>query len=279
MNNIIIKEQSEEITITTDNIQTDNYLQVECINTDLTYSILYDDYITGETLTELNKDLFQFSYTLPDYDCIIIFRINQEITYCGVGNNTLKNIFFYISTDNFINNTIPSYVSITPIGEFIESGEFTQLNNDIYYYIINSDNDYCIIEVDNIIYNLTPIEVLNISTDGYMSGEYIIQPNRFQMIAIPRANSTIQYFIDLVQDSIAKDNTFDDLSLNQIIKLTKAYPSNPESFNRYQVYVPEVSNDAAKFNLMQEDNDKMEIVPFFIETGDFQNDFIIKWEN
>ena len=236
-------------------------LKIETLSKDFEYTLLYEEEVE---LTKVNNSkLYTIKYTLPDYDCICIIHINEEIIFCSIN---FQNIFIYISDEDEI-----KYKSITPFGDIIEEDNLNKINN-IHYIIPNIE--YMIIEIDDNIYNIVPPKV---STSD-IKGEYLIQPKRFQMIAIPR-NDTIQYFLNLVKNKMADDSSFDGMDIRDVIQLIKAYPSNPDSYNKYQVYVPLVSADSAKFNLMQIDNDVVEIVPFFIKTGVFDKDILIKWNS
>jgi len=284
--------KEENISIFTNNKLIKNLVRVETIefNNDLEYKLFYDN--TDIDIEEISDDLIKTNITLPDYDCFCIVSFNgtKIPLSIAIDRSYLKNIFFYIKNFSLDNSNI-NYNLINPLGDILSSDHLIKLDgtdnstinaSDIYYVNMNQylkDNKYCIMEIENKYYNLTPLDDITKNNSLKMKGEYIIQPDRFQMIAIPKMDVNIDYFLNLVQNEMSKDNTFDGWTIRDVLPVIKAYPSNLNSFNKYQVYVPTASSNSAKFNLIQQDNDVYEIVPFFIKTGKFKNNIKIKWES
>lgn len=213
------------------------------------------------------KEIVSVNITLPNENCVLLYILNGEPNFIQVGTPS-NNIYYY---SNCTETRTVSYKSYSPIDELIGSGNMTYLGLGVYYYNIGL-TDYCILNIqDNV---STGIEYdsayyFNLSNNitNNNTGTITLQPNRFQMVAIPNKTKDIGYFIDLVNAKLLSLGS--SLTANNVIQLTKAYPSNASIYDKYQVYVPGVSGDSSKFSLMIQDGSIYEINPFFVKTGSF----------
>jgi len=109
---------------------------------------------------------------------------------------------------------------------------------------------------------------------GSCSGTIILQPNQFQNIAIPVEGVKVkEYFLDKVADIIGAE-------ASTVIELVKAYGSNDVNSNKYQIYVPELTNplSGTNFELVQTDGTAKEITAFRVKTKDFTGTIEVPWD-
>lgn len=106
---------------------------------------------------------------------------------------------------------------------------------------------------------------------GY-SGKVILQPNRWQIVAIPTKNKKISDVVDIIKTKTNK-------SINEVIEVINAYPSNNISDNEFLSFVPGFTNINSKnnFNLIESDSDSNEITAFWIKTLNFENNIVIEY--
>jgi len=112
------------------------------------------------------------------------------------------------------------------------------------------------------------ITFANCSLDGISgTGKVLIQPNRWQMVAVPVNKKVKDYFCDRL-GNIANQAPED------LIELVKSFPSSDESHGKYLIYVPGLTNpdSSGNFNLMTPDNNIKEINAFLLKTKDFGTD-------
>lgn len=111
--------------------------------------------------------------------------------------------------------------------------------------------------------------------DGLGSGTIVLQPNRFQMIAIPVAGVKVkEYFLDKIAEIVGDD-------ASTVIELVKAYPSSDASEKKYQVFIPDLTNpdSSTNFELMQTDGDITEITAFYVKTKEFDGTIEYTWDS
>lgn len=214
------------------------------------------------------KEIVSANITAPNEDCILLCVFNGIPNFIQIGQGVPHNIYYY---SNCLEDRIVNYKSYSPIDELIGQGNLTHLGLGIYYYNI-SLTDYCILEIiDNISTGIEydSITYFNLSNNisNNNTGSITLQPNRFQMVAIPNKEKDIGYFIELVNAKLLSLGS--SLTANNVIQLTKAYPSNASIYDKYQVYVPGTSGESSKFKLMIQDGSVYEINPFFVKTGSF----------
>jgi len=103
---------------------------------------------------------------------------------------------------------------------------------------------------------------------GVGSGTILIEPNRWQMIAIPVPGVKVKdYFCDKLAEIADKDIT-------ELVDVCKAFPSSDDSYGKYLIYKPGVTKEttAGNFELIVTDGDANEINPFLLKTYDFGSD-------
>ena len=107
------------------------------------------------------------------------------------------------------------------------------------------------------------------------SGTILLQPNRFQDIAIPvKGKKVKEYFLDVIEQQIGKD-------VSTVIELVKAFPSSDASEKKYLIYKPGVSEptDKGNFDLVQTDGAYTEITAFRVRTKSFTDPIEYKWDS
>ena len=105
-------------------------------------------------------------------------------------------------------------------------------------------------------------------------GTIVLQPNRFQDIAIPVTGKKVkEYFLG----KVAKAAGVDDVS--EVIELVKAYPSSDASDNKYLIFIPGKTKEtnSGNFDLVQTDGDYREITAFRCLTKEFEGTIEIDW--
>ena len=214
------------------------------------------------------KEIVSVNINAPNEDCILLCILNGLPNFIQIGTNISNYIYYY---SNCIETRDVNYKSYSPIDELIGQGQLTLIGLGIYSYNITL-TDYCILEIiDNISTGIEydSIVYFNLSNNitNNTTGSITLQPNRFQMVAIPNKEKDIGYFIDLVNAKLLSLGS--SLTANNVIQLTKAYPSNASVYDKYQVYVPGTSGESSKFKLMIQDGSIYEINPFFVKTGSF----------
>ena len=244
------------------------------------YSINFQCYkIVGTTVTDVtnsvNKifgtisqtvEIVSMTITTPSTDCVLLYIINGCPGFIQVGNAT-SNVYYY-STN--LEDRDVLYNSYSPLNVLLSSGKMTKLGNGIYSYNIGLANYYFIDFIDKASTGdeYESVYYYSIANDvSNSSGTITLQPNRFQMVAIPNKTKDIGYFVDLVNAKLLSLGS--TLTAKDIIQVTKAYPSNATLHDAYQVYVPGTSGDSSKFKLMIQDGSIYEINPFFVKTGSF----------
>jgi len=106
------------------------------------------------------------------------------------------------------------------------------------------------------------------------SGVIILQPNRFQMVAIPVAGVKVkEYFLDKIAEIV-------DADASTVIEFVKAYGSNDTNEKKFQVFVPDLTNpdSSTNFELIQADGDAKEITAFYVRTKEFEGTIEIPWD-
>jgi len=105
------------------------------------------------------------------------------------------------------------------------------------------------------------------------SGTIRLEPNRYQMIAIPVEGVKVkEYFLDRLA-------TITDRPVEEIVELVKSYPSSDASSSKYQVFAPGVTNpeSSTNFELVQTDGNITEITPFLVSMKDFDGYIDFTW--
>ncbi len=256
------------------------------------YSINFQCYkIIGTTVTDVtnlvnkifspvdqNLEIVSMTITTPSTDCVLLYIINGCPGFIQVGNSS-ANVYYY-STNLEVRDVF--YSSYSPLNVLLSSGKMTPLGNGIYSYNISLTN-YCFLDIidkastgdeyDSLVY----YSVLNDVSNN--TGTITLQPNRFQMVAIPNKTKDIGYFVDLINAKLLSLGS--SLTAKDVIQVTKAYPSNASLHDAYQVYVPGTSGDSSKFKLMIQDGSIYEINPFFVKTGSFGSltEITITWNS
>jgi len=264
---------NELITLNTNVVLFDNTLIIyKLINNNITLLEYNNTFIINDNINLVSVDIIT-----PNEDCILFYIFNNQVNFIQVGIVDQSIYYYNNNSTNQIINNIVKYSCVDPDGVLLETGELEYLGFNIYYKDVTL-YDYCIMEILNdIIYYFKNIQEIQTETSGYIT----LQPNRFQLCAIPNKNENIGYFLDLVQKEL--DNLNTNLLVSDVINLTKAYPSTNLLSDKYQVYSPGISGDASKFDLMVVDLDNgehYEINPFFVKTTNFNIDNIkIKWSS
>lgn len=256
------------------------------------YSINFQCYkIIGTTVTDVtnlvnkifspvdqNLEIVSMTITTPSTDCVLLYIINGCPGFIQVGNSS-ANVYYY-STNLEVRDVF--YSSYSPLNVLLSSGKMTPLGNGIYSYNISLTN-YCFLDIidkastgdeyDSLVYYSVSNDISN------NSGTITLQPNRFQMVAIPNKTKDIGYFVDLINAKLLSLGS--SLTAKDVIQVTKAYPSNASLHDAYQVYVPGTSGDSSKFKLMIQDGSIYEINPFFVKTGSFGSltEITITWNS
>jgi len=117
-------------------------------------------------------------------------------------------------------------------------------------------------------------DVCGSGAEGGGAGTIILQPNRFQMVAIPVPGLKVkEYFLDKVAEIIGDD-------ASTVIELVKSYPSSDVSEKKFQVFVPDLTNpdSSTNFELMQIDGDAKEITAFYVKTKEFDGTIEVPWD-
>lgn len=256
------------------------------------YSINFQCYkIIGTTVTDVtnsvnkifnqvdqNLEIVSMAITTPNTDCVLLYILNGCPGFIQVGNSS-ANVYYY-STN--LEDREVLYNSYSPLNALLSSGKMTKLSNGIYSYNISLTN-YCFLDIidkastgdeyDSLVYYSIANDVSN------NTGTITLQPNRFQMVAIPNKTKDIGYFVDLINAKLLSLGS--SLTAKDVIQVTKAYPSNASLHDAYQVYVPGTSGDSSKFKLMIQDGSIYEINPFFVKTGSFGSltEITITWNS
>ena len=237
------------------------YKIIGTVVTDITNSV-------NKILGSVNQSLEIVSLTIttPSTDCVLLYIINGCPGFIQVGNAS-SNVYYY-STNTEVRDVF--YNSYSPLNVLLSSGKMDHIGQGIYSYNISLTN-YCFLDIidkastgdeyDSVYYYSIANDVSN------NSGTITLQPNRFQMVAIPNKTKDIGYFVDLINAKLLSLGS--NLTAKDIIQVTKAYPSNASLHDAYQVYVPGTSGDSSKFKLMIQDGSIYEINPFFVKTGSF----------
>jgi len=240
--------------------------------------------------TYINNDveIVNGNITLPDEDCVVLYIFNNIPNIIQVGSP--KPYIYYYSTLE-LNDRVVQYKSFDPENILISQGVLSHIGFGVFCKNVSTLN-YCILDIDdNTSFGIDNSQTFyfNVSNDvsNTNTGIIVLQPSKFQMVAIPNKDKDISYFLDLVQAELIRNNS--SLRVQDVILLTKAYPSTHDVFNKYQVYVPGSSGEASKFKLMIYDasntsvpeNDRFEINPFFVKTGSFGSlqNITINWSS
>jgi len=113
------------------------------------------------------------------------------------------------------------------------------------------------------------------SGSGSGAGKILIQPNRWQMIAVPVNKKVKEYFCDRLESIAGKP-------IEDLVEVAKAFPSADVSHGMYLIYKPGLTNPAndGNFRMMATDGTVTEIVPFLLSTYDFGDDPIeFTWDS
>lgn len=104
---------------------------------------------------------------------------------------------------------------------------------------------------------------LSINQD--MSGDIVLNPNKWANIAIPVEGKRVkEYLLDWIAAETGKP-------AEDSVEVVKAYPATATQSGRWLAFVPGVTNPAnsGNFNLVMDDNGAREIVGFLIKIKDY----------
>jgi len=110
---------------------------------------------------------------------------------------------------------------------------------------------------------------------GSSSGVIMLQPNMFQMIAIPVPGVKVkEYFLDRVAETIGAD-------ASTVIEYVGAYGANDVNAKKWQIFFPDYSNpeNDTNFELVQADGDAAEITAIKVKMLDFEEPIEFKWDS
>jgi len=215
------------------------------------------------SIIEVSEGLFKTTAVMPDEVCIVCTVLNGQAMFLRVGSPDAQ----YCVYTGLICMSIP-YKRITSTGSYISSGQLSEYGSGIYGFK-PTNLDYSIIEclgekvAFDVPYSIGPESAV---------GTIKLQSNAWQMVAINRKAQVKEYFLDRLEQLTGSD-------VASLVEVVKAFPSSDDSKNKYQVFVPGVSNPASSsnFNLVTSDNGVDEINPFLVKTKEFSGDIVLDW--
>lgn len=200
---------------------------------------------------------YKVEISLPDEDCHILIKWGEIVDVIRVGYPESLVLFIGEVGESY------SYKQYGLDGGLIIEGTLTEAGHGLYYYEpTNVEDSYYELNTHWITtYKVHSAEVVG----GTYSGTIVLQPNRFQAIAIPVTGRKVnEYFLDKIAETVGAD-------ANTVINLVKSYPSSDASEKKFQVFVPGLTNpdSSTNFELVQTDGVVTEITPFYVQTKEF----------
>lgn len=216
-------------------------------------------------IVEVGTELYKQEVTLPEYNCIVFIKFNGHTMFIRVGDPGVEMVS-YSGNDVAI-----SYERVNSYGSVLETGNMVYRGNGIHSYV-PSDAQHSVIRIGDSSYSLdVPYDQI---TTEVSSGTIVLQPNRWQMIAINRKDKIHDYFVSKLEQQTGTDGS-------DLFEVIKAFPSSDESHGKYQVFKPGVTNvlSSSNFNMVTTDSGVDEINPFLCKTKDFASAVVFDWSN
>ncbi len=133
------------------------------------------------TVNNITTDYYTCDITTPNEDCYLCIKFGTKPIFIRVGNPTLYFLYYGIN----ISQTIPYRQRLASNGSIHSSGNLSELNYG-FYYCSPSTTDLSIIEIKDGATTGWMDHLLKLPyTSSTSSGQIEIEPNIWQLIAIP----------------------------------------------------------------------------------------------
>lgn len=207
--------------------------------------------------------------TAPDADCYMLLKRSDGTNWIQIVRVGKPDPLVIGYTG--VEGESHTYVQYNMDGDELSNGDMTEIVEG-FYYAKPDPEETCYFQLDG--GSVTITMTLPFPDDNKSKGKIVLQPNRYQMVAIPVKGVKVkEYFLDKIEDIIGDD-------ANTVIDVVKAYPSSDVSDNKYMVFKPNLTNpdSSTNFELIQTDGDYTEITSFYVVTKDFTDDIVVPWD-
>ena len=222
------------------------------------------DITPAENLVTIGDHIKKQEVTMPNEDCIVLFKNGLESTIVRVGDPDVEIVYVDKSNKDTVKLT-----RSTISGDVIEQGDMSYRGNNIYTYL-PSDLQYSTIEIDGVLGVLDVPYTVECTGD---KGTIRLQRGVWQLIAINRDDTVAEYLCDRLAEQ-------EGVNANDLIEVVNTYRGSDDKFLSY---IPSVtSKDSVNnFTLVYNDNGSKEIAGVWVKMKNYTHtdeDLVLSWE-
>jgi len=224
------------------------------------------DITPNSDLITIGDHIKKQEVTMPNEDCIVVFKNGIHSTIVRVGDPAVEIIYV-----DRTNKTSVNLVRNTIDGNEIESGNMINRGHNMFTYV-PSDSQYSTIEIDGVLGILDVPYTVECKGN---SGTIRLQRGVWQLIAINREDAKVAEYLC---DRLAEQENVDASDLIEVVNTYRG------SDNKFLSYVPGVTSKASinNFTLVYNDDGNKEIAGVWVKAKAWthtSDDLVISWDN